>query len=191
MTDDDPSPDGDSRPRSSTRPTGRATEDWADLHVQIDTPAWQCDLDDAAQVVRRAVEAALSATPVDSTLRSDGVELAVLLIDDPAQRVLNREHRGADAATNVLSFPTNYVPPQGRRPLGDVTIAHGIAAQEAREQGKTLSDYLSHLVVHGVFHLLGYDHMSPNEAEIMETLERRVLADLGITDPYAGGEVAA
>ncbi|NQW09274.1 MAG: rRNA maturation RNase YbeY [Alphaproteobacteria bacterium] len=191
MTDDDPSPEGDSRPRSSGRPSGFALDDWADLHVQINASAWRRALDDADAVVRRAVEAALTVAPMDRTVRSRGAELAVLLIDDPAQRVLNRDHRGKDAATNVLSFPAGYAPPAGPKPLGDITIAYGVSAREAVEQGKTLADHLSHLVVHGVLHLLGHHHDAPDEAEVMESLERCILARLGVADPYADDDVAA
>jgi len=94
-------------------------------------------------------------------------------------RSLNAGFRGRDKATNVLSFPsgqTNY--------LGDIAIAYGVAAKEARDQGKSLADHCLHLVVHGVLHLLGYDHERQKDARVMETLETAILANFGIADPY-------
>ena len=94
---------------------------------------------------------------------------------------LNARFRGKDNATNVLSFPA----PESARPhLGDVALAYGVCAREAAEQGKTLAAHLTHLTAHGVLHLLGYDHEAEAEAEVMEGLERAVLADLGFPDPY-------
>jgi len=116
----------------------------------------------------------------------DGVDgadagLVILLTDDATVRDLNARFRGKDSATNVLSFPA---PPNPERHLGDVALAYGVCAREAAEQGKPLGRHLQHLVVHGVLHLLGYDHMSDDEAEAMEGLERIVLAGLGAPDPY-------
>jgi probable rRNA maturation factor len=107
--------------------------------------------------------------------------LVVLLADDAMVRELNARFRGKDSPTNVLSFPA---PPNPERHLGDVALAYGVCAREAAEQGKPLGRHLQHLVVHGVLHLLGYDHMSDDEAEAMEGLERIVLAGLGAPDPY-------
>ena len=110
--------------------------------------------------------------------------LVVLLTDDAAVRDLNARFRGKDAPTNVLSFPAP-ANPEGH--LGDVALAFGVCTREAAEQGKALGRHLQHLVVHGVLHLLGYDHMSDDEAEAMEGLERIVLAGLGAPDPYQTG----
>jgi probable rRNA maturation factor len=98
-------------------------------------------------------------------------------------RDLNRTWRGKDAATNVLSFPSGEVATTGF--LGDVVLAHETVREEARENNIALPDHASHLVVHGVLHLLGFDHEEDAAAERMETLERRVLASLGVADPYA------
>ena len=84
--------------------------------------------------------------------------------------------------TNVLSFPA-AANPEGH--LGDISLAYGVCAREAAEQGKSLSNHLQHLVAHGVLHLLGYDHIEDGDAEVMETLERQILAGLGVPDPYA------
>ncbi len=100
-------------------------------------------------------------------------------------RDLNARFRDQDKATNVLSFPA---PPNPEDHLGDIALAYGVCAREAAEQGKPIGRHLQHLVVHGVLHLLGYDHMSDDEAKVMEDLERALLAGLGVPDPYAAGE---
>lgn len=146
------------------------------IDIEVEDPAWTAALADAEALVRTAAEAALKA-------RADGVTL--LLTDDESVRELNAQFRGKDAATNVLSFPA---PPNPENHLGDVALAYGVCAREAREQGKPLAHHLQHLTVHGVLHLLGYDHIGDDEAEAMEGLERAVLAGLGIPDPYAAGE---
>ena len=125
----------------------------------------------------------LSGPPPPQAREVRGV--VVLLTDDESVRALNRDFRGKDSATNVLSFPA---PPNPEDHLGDVALAYGVCAREAAEQGKPLRHHLQHLTVHGVLHLLGYDHIGDDEAEVMEGLERAVLAGLGVPDPYAAGE---
>ena len=140
-------------------------------------------LGDVEALARRAVEAALAVAR--NPPRQEDVELSLLLADDEAVRALNRAWRGKDKATNVLSFPANPHPGMpGRQPLGDVALAFGTVAREAESEGKTLADHATHLIVHGVLHLLGYDHETEAEAEIMEALEVEALARLGIADPY-------
>jgi probable rRNA maturation factor len=116
------------------------------------------------------------------------VELAVVLANDVEQRGLNRDWRGIDRPTNVLSFPAweprAPAPPGAPLLLGDVVLALETVAREAEAQGKPFADHLSHLVVHGVLHLLGYDHQTEIEAGVMETLETSILAGLGVADPY-------
>jgi probable rRNA maturation factor len=111
-------------------------------------------------------------------------DLAVRLVDEPEGRALNRHYRGKDYATNVLSFPADL--PEGvKLPLlGDLVLCAPVVAREAAEQGKTLRGHYAHLTVHGVLHLLGWDHGDDVEAEAMEQLEREILAGLGIDDPY-------
>jgi probable rRNA maturation factor len=132
-----------------------------------------------AERARRAARAALVAGSAGAPL-----ELAIVLSDDRTLRALNHRWRGKDKPTNVLSFPSGTVDPAGRRTLGDVVLAFESLAREAEAAGKPLADHLSHLVVHGVLHLMGYDHERPVEARRMEGLEVRVLAGLGIPDPY-------
>jgi probable rRNA maturation factor len=144
--------------------------------VEVEDEAWTDALPDAEAVVERAAQAALS--------DCSDVEITVLLTDNATIRALNARFRQKDQATNVLSFPA----PEFARPhLGDVALAFGTCAGEAQAQGKTLSDHLSHLTVHGVLHLLGYDHEADDEAEVMEQMERTILERLGVSDPYAQG----
>ena len=107
--------------------------------------------------------------------------LTILLAGDSALRDLNRDFRGLDKPTNVLSFPAAA---NDRGYLGDIAIAYGVTQAEAKKSGKRLADHAAHLVVHGVLHLLGYDHEREDEARAMEALEVTILAGLGIADPY-------
>ena len=108
--------------------------------------------------------------------------VAVLLADDDTVADLNQRFRGKAGPTNVLSFPAP-ANPEGQ--IGDIALAYGVCAREALEQGKSLKDHLIHLSVHGVLHLLGYDHETDGDAEAMEALERSILETLGVSDPYA------
>jgi len=118
-------------------------------------------------------------------------DLAIRIIDAREGRALNRHYRGKDYATNVLSFPADMAEgvklPKGvKMPLlGDIVLCAPVVAREAREQKKPLAEHYAHLTVHGVLHLLGWDHEDAREAECMEQLEREILAGLGIGDPYA------
>ena len=112
-------------------------------------------------------------------------ELTIRLVASDESQQLNHEYRGKNKPTNVLSFPFE-APPEVPIPLlGDLVIAVPVVAEEAREQGKTLDAHWAHMVVHGCLHLLGYDHIKDDEAEIMENLEREILAGLGFDDPYS------
>src|SRR5579875_3569964 len=149
------------------------------IDVEVEDPAWTAALADAEGVALRAAEAALaqSSPPVGP----DAV-LTVLLADDETVQGLNARFRGKDAPTNVLSFPSA----ETARPhhLGDVALAYGVCAREALKQRKPLDHHLAHLTVHGVLHLLGYDHQADPEAEAMEEIERGILERLGVPDPY-------
>jgi probable rRNA maturation factor len=162
------------------------------VDVLIESAAWHT-LPDAEDIVRRAIVLAAA-----SSARTCGrnAELSVLLCDDQTIAALNGRWRGQEKPTNVLSFPalplqgaaTNEKAPEPApklAPLGDIAIAYETLVREARESGKTPPAHLSHLVVHGFLHLLGYDHETDDEAERMERLERDILARIGITDPYA------
>ena len=149
------------------------------IDVEVEDPAWTTALPNAEALTLEAAEAAM----LSEGAIGEGV--TVLLTDDATVHDLNARFRQQDKPTNVLSFPA---PPNPERHLGDVALAFGVCAREAGEQGKPLSHHLQHLVVHGVLHLLGYDHMRDDDAEAMEGLERAVLAGLGVPDPYAAGE---
>ena len=140
-----------------------------------------------------AVSAAMAATPHGELAQFDAIiEIAVRLTDDEEVRVLNRDYRHKDKPTNVLSFP--MVQPDlidglantddGEILLGDIVLARETCTREAEERGVSVEAHATHLIVHGTLHLLGYDHMRDDEAETMESLEREIMAVLGLHDPY-------
>jgi probable rRNA maturation factor len=155
--------------------------------IEIDfaepAPPWREALPEAEALCSAAVRAALR----EAAPGLAAVELAIVLAEDEAVRALNRHWRGQDKPTNVLSFPVAQAT-EGPRLLGDVVLAYETVAREANEQGKSLADHVSHLVVHGTLHLLGHDHDKEDDAERMEHLERRILAMLGVADPYRVAE---
>lgn len=146
------------------------------IEVEIESDAWTAALSDAETVVETAATAALGDIAGD---------LVVLLTDDAAVQDLNARFRGKDKSTNVLSFPGGDMPMPGAPVhLGDIVLAFGVCRDEAEAQGKSLANHLTHLVVHGVLHVLGRDHEDEAEAEAMEAEERVLLASLGVADPY-------
>ena len=148
----------------------------------------------AKDVVRRALKQAATA------LSTKTAELAIVLTDDAAMRRLNRNWRGIDAPTNVLSFATKNSGDQldeqsggqfvGNH-LGDIVLAYETVKREAHRDGKAFDHHLAHLVVHGFLHLLGYDHGNDAQARRMETTERAILRDLAVPDPYRATRTAA
>ena len=146
------------------------------IEVEVEAEDWTDAVDDVEAVTERAAVAALGS-------RAGGI--VILLTDDETVRELNDRFRGRDRPTNVLSFPAAEMPGVAAPlPLGDIVLAYGVCAREAAEQSKTLRNHLTHLVVHGVLHLLGRDHEDDVGAEAMEGEERAVLASLGVSDPY-------
>ena len=153
--------------------------------ILVVADCWQAE-PEAEAVIDRAIAAAaelISADVGDS-------ELAIMLTDDEGIRTLNRNWRGFDKPTNVLSFPA--LQPTGPqktddapRMLGDIAIAYQTTRREADEEQKPFDHHLSHLAVHGFLHLIGHDHEQDQQAETMESLEREILSHLGIPDPYA------
>ena len=133
----------------------------------------------AATSFRKWVAAALKG-------RIREADLAIRIVDEREGRALNRHYRGKDYATNVLSFPADLPEGVTLPLLGDLVICAPVVAREAAEQGKPVAAHYAHLTVHGVLHLLGWDHEDDKDAEAMEQLERQVLAGLGLPDPYAG-----
>ena len=152
------------------------------IDVLVESDLWKGSRD-AEPALRRAIAEAAA------TLSTPGAELAIVLTDDLAIRLLNRTWRGVDAATNVLSFPTGRS--GGDPPLiGDVVLAYETVAAEADAEGKPFAHHVAHLAVHGFLHLLGYDHERKKDAEAMERLERDILQRLAIPDPYRRGSKA-
>jgi probable rRNA maturation factor len=151
------------------------------IDISIESPRW-ADFPAAEQTVRGAIGAALVAVEID------GAEVSIVLADDARIRELNRTWLGKDKATNVLSFPSPGGPSSEPRFLGDIVLAFETIEREAGTEGKPLAHHVAHLAVHGVLHLLGYDHERDSEAEKMERRERIILAQLGIADPYAPAE---
>ena len=115
---------------------------------------------------------------------NEALEVTVRLVDNAEIQELNREYRGKDSPTNVLSFPCDWDLPEEPRLLGDIVIAVEVVNQEAREQKKKMEAQWAHIVIHGLLHLLGHDHVQEEQAEVMEGLEKRILQALGFPDPY-------
>lgn len=153
------------------------------LEIEVDEAAWH-DLPDAAALVGEAAEAAfarLGAGDLKDKL------LSVTLADDETVAQLNAQWCGKPKPTNVLSFPADQdiaIPPGEPRPLGDIILAAGVVRTEAAQQSKPLADHFRHLVVHGILHIMGYDHVDDAQADEMESFEKEILVKLGIADPY-------
>lgn len=144
--------------------------------IELQLACEAADIPDEAQF-QLWVEAALRG-------RFEGGELCIRVVDSSESQALNLQYRGKDKPTNVLSFP--FEVPEGIELdlLGDLVICTDVVTREAQEQQKPVLDHWAHLVIHGTLHLLGYDHIKDEEAEEMEALERQLLADLSIPDPY-------
>jgi probable rRNA maturation factor len=184
-------------PKRRRKPAARGKRNRAEpvkLEIAVRSALWRKQRT-AQSIVRKAVLAAAKAA---STAPA---ELAIVLSHDSAIKALNRDWRGKNAATNVLSFPAVPAGPSPKagksakktsdksRPptpyIGDIVIAYQTTAREAEAEGKPFSHHLAHLAVHGFLHLLGYDHENDRDAEKMESLERRILRRLAVPDPYA------
>lgn len=173
----------------NARPICRPSRAVAEIEVLIEAEGWE-KLPQAEPLARRAGLAAIvseGGNPLAS--------VAILLTDDAAMRRLNAHFRGRNKPTNVLSFPAPAMPSGAGDAeslfLGDLALGYETCMAEAMAEGKSLGDHLSHLVVHGVLHLMGRDHETEAEADEMEDRERVILASLGISDPYAGAEGGA
>jgi len=149
------------------------------------------DIDDAAWLAIDDLESKATQAAMHCAQRADfGAEplaVTILFTDDDTVADLNRTWRGKSGPTNVLSFPAGRAQPRpadAPRHLGDIAMAFGVVAREAQEQGKPLDAHMIHLLVHGLLHLAGFDHMNEAEAEVMERRESSILVGLGIADPY-------
>ncbi len=176
---------GDEPVEDPEPPSGPSAAHGVELDISVEAGDWSA-FEDAEHLIRIAADA-LAQHPEAVGIRSRGASVA--LADDATVQRLNAAYRGKDAPTNVLSFP--FEPPPGAPPeetdryLGDIILAAETLLREAADLGIPPSDHLQHLVVHGLLHLLGFDHIEDAEAEAMEAIETRVLAGLGIADPYA------
>ncbi len=159
------------------------------VEVTVSAEEWRSALSDAERIATAAAEEALRETRHAVSLpAADMIMLGITLTDDAEQRQLNHTWRGKDASTNVLAFPAldsaAPLPVEAPVLLGDVVLAYETVAREASEQQKPFAHHFRHLVVHGVLHLLGFDHETDTEAAIMESQEIAILAHLGVPNPY-------
>ncbi len=157
------------------------------IDIAVEEEAWSEAVADLDGLVHRTLDAAAAGA-------ADGcadAEVSVLFCGDAAIRTLNRDWRGVDKPTNVLSFPAGAAAGPGPALLGDIAIAYETVRREADDEGKTLDAHLAHLLVHGFLHLLHHDHDTDETAGAMEALEVRVLESLGLPDPYSGSEPVA
>ena len=168
------------------------------VDLVVEEEGWLDALPDLAGVAERAARLALDAAGV----APEGREIALLACDDARIAELNAGFRGKPAPTNVLSWPAFPLapprpgeapppPPDGPTPLGDVAIALQTTLREAADAQRPLKDHATHLILHACLHLLGYDHETEADAVLMEGIERRQLAKLGIADPYEEGDAGA
>ena len=166
-----------------------------EIDVTVSCPAWIEAVPGVEEVCRAAARAACAANAGTLAVAAASAEASLVLADDEFVRALNRDYRNLDEATNVLAFANATVAgvaggcgddgaPGAPRILGDVVVAYETAVAEAAAEAKSLADHLCHLVVHGMLHLLGYDHQTAAEADRMERLEVQVLCGLGVASPY-------
>lgn len=160
-----------------------------DIQIAVEADGWAGEaeleglagrvLETAAEYLRSEENQPFPAMPI---------EVSLVFSSDEQVREINAEWRGQDKPTNVLSFPAFPLSPGGKPGpmLGDIIVARETVEREAVDLDKSFTDHLTHLMVHGFLHLFGYDHMDSEEAERMESLETRILASLGLSDPYAG-----
>ena len=146
------------------------------IEIQTDDPRWR-KIRGLSARLRRSAELALERGGA-----ANGSSLTILLTDDARLKNLNRDFRGRNKPTNVLSFPSSA---REGGYLGDIALAYGVTAGEARGVGKRFADHAMHLAVHGVLHLLGFDHETSRSAKVMQPLETKILRELGLADPYA------
>lgn len=158
------------------------------VDLRVDCKAWKDALPDVKKTVEKAVRAAWKAGNTGNfALPVKNAEVSVMLTNDDAVHALNREYRGVDRPTNVLSFAAlddEDEPIVDPMLLGDIVVAFETTEREAAEQNKSPEEHFFHLIVHGVLHLIGYDHVEDADAEVMEALETKIMIENGMDDPY-------
>ena len=160
------------------------------VHLRIEGGQWKDELPDVLKLVKKAAaDAWKKGNRGELEIPVRQAEVSILLTDDATVHTLNKNYRNVDRPTNVLSFAAlddESEPVVDPMLLGDIVVAFETTKREAGEQGSSFADHLFHLVVHGMLHLIGYDHVEDWEAEEMEALEIKILADNGIGNPYDG-----
>jgi probable rRNA maturation factor len=178
-----------------------STTQHLDISFSLEAGDWEAAVADVETLVEAAARAAFKAAERPEILNGAPAEMSLVLADDALVQTLNRDYRDKDKPTNVLSFALlddledtdDVLARDEGMPIliGDVILAFETVQREAREQGKSIEDHLTHLVIHGVLHLLGYDHQSDPDADRMERLETSILARMGIADPYSANPAQA
>ena len=155
------------------------------MDCDIDCTVLAGDWTETDQTTARTAALAALEAGLDEDEAEESFEISLAFADDATVQGLNRDYRGQDKPTNVLSFETGEEALPGEPVLlGDVVLARETCAREAADMGKSFRDHLTHLTIHGVLHLLGYDHIDEEDAEVMESLEVQILAAMGIDNPY-------
>ena len=157
-----------------------------DVEISIQDPEWE-KMPNIYDVIKMTSRVALNNAILPKACIGRDLEISVVLANDDLMQVLNREYRSKDKPTNVLTFASldsEEIPTTGTLNLGDIILSYQTIDREAQEQGKFPLDHIKHLTVHGVLHLLGYDHEDEDEANDMETLEIRILEQMGVQNPY-------
>lgn len=164
-----------------------------EIDIAVEEPAWDSACPDHETLIQRAVDLVFQYSPVAMELTANDVEpeISVVLANDDAVHELNRDYRDKDKPTNILSFAMQdgedgWEMPDHPGPcaLGDLVVAFETVEREALAESKPFADHLTHLIIHGTLHLLGYDHMNDDEAEVMESLEIQILSTISIKNPY-------
>jgi probable rRNA maturation factor len=164
-----------------------------EIDISIPDPSWETACPDCESLVETAVHATLSQSPEAKKMLIAGIEpeISIVLANDDLVHTLNREYRNKDKPTNVLSFAmldgeNGWEAPKqpGPCPLGDLILAYETVDRESRDENKPFPHHLTHLIIHGTLHLLGYDHMNDMDSEEMESLEIQLLKGLNIENPY-------
>ena len=157
----------------------------SEINIQIIDSSWLKDMPNIKNLIKKIIS---NVFEVEKLI--DSVEIGVRLCSNSEIKYFNKKFRNKNSVTNVLSFHQNdhladiFINDSSHRVLGDIVIAYEIMKEEASDQNKTLESHLVHMIIHGCLHLLGYNHQSQSEAEIMEGLEINILSGLGFSNPY-------